>query len=76
MFLWLTLPDGVSSLRLFDLAIQRGVAFVPGPAFHAAGGGENTLRLNFSNCDEPRIVEGIKRLASALEELRFAQVAR
>ncbi|HML27168.1 MAG TPA: PLP-dependent aminotransferase family protein, partial [Methanomethylovorans sp.] len=30
MFLWVTLPEGVSSLELFDLAIEENVAFVPG----------------------------------------------
>jgi 2-aminoadipate transaminase len=66
MFLWLTLPSGTSATDLFQIAIEKGVAFVPGQAFHASGGGENTMRLKFSNCDPPRIVEGIRRLASAL----------
>jgi 2-aminoadipate transaminase len=69
MFIWATLPDGLSSLDLFQLAIERGVCFVPGPAFNANGGGENTMRLNFSNCDEPRIEEGIKRLGSAIAHM-------
>jgi 2-aminoadipate transaminase len=68
MFLWLTLPASISASELFDRAIAKGVAFVPGPAFFAKGGGENMMRLNFSNCDEPRIEEGIRRLAAALRE--------
>jgi 2-aminoadipate transaminase len=66
MFLWLALPIGYSAVRLFEHAIRMGVAFVPGPAFFAQGGGENTMRLNFSNCDESRIAEGIERLALAI----------
>jgi len=66
MFLWVTLPEDLSSLDLFDLAIKENVAFVPGNAFFADGSGDNTLRLNFSNSDEERIEEGIKRLGKAI----------
>jgi len=40
---------------------------VPGQAFYVDGGGHNTLRLNFSNADEARIIEGIQRLAEAIK---------
>ena len=69
MFLWVTLPEGLSSLDLFEIAIKENVAFVPGKAFFADGSGDNTLRLNFSNCDEEKIEEGIKRLGNAIYEL-------
>lgn len=69
MFLWVTLPEGLSSMDLFELAIKENVAFVPGQAFYADGSGENTLRLNFSNSDEEKIEEGIKRLGKAINEL-------
>ncbi|WP_319467476.1 PLP-dependent aminotransferase family protein [uncultured Pseudodesulfovibrio sp.] len=67
MFLWVTMPEGVSSMDLFDVAIKQKVAFVPGRPFYVDGSGENTLRLNFSNSDESRIEEGIKRLGKAIE---------
>lgn len=66
MFLWVTLPEGISSLKLFDKAIKENVAFVPGNAFYVDGSGDNTLRLNFSNADEAMIEEGIKRLGKAI----------
>ncbi|MHC4806841.1 MAG: aminotransferase-like domain-containing protein [Planctomycetota bacterium] len=69
MFLWITLPESLSSLRLFDLAKEENVAFVPGNAFYVDGGGNNTLRLNFSNSDEEKIEEGIKRLARVIKKL-------
>ncbi len=69
MFIWMTLPEKVSALKLFDLAIKENVAFVPGSAFYVDGGGENTLRLNFSNSDELKIEVGVKRLAKAIKEL-------
>jgi 2-aminoadipate transaminase len=69
MFLWVTLPENLSSLHLFKLATQENVAFVPGRAFYVDGGGDNTLRLNFSNSDEEKIEEGIKRLAKVIKRI-------
>jgi 2-aminoadipate transaminase len=70
MFVWITLPEGISSMDLLDLAIKKNVAFVPGSPFYTEDGiGNNTLRLNFSNSDFEQIEEGIKRLAGCLERL-------
>jgi 2-aminoadipate transaminase len=69
MFLWVTLPEGLSSLELFDLAIRENVAFVPGKAFFSKGGGDNMLRLNFSNSSEEKIEEGMGRLGGAIGKL-------
>ena len=69
MFLWVTLPEGVSSMDLFDLAIKENVAFVPGQAFYVDGSGINSLRLNFSNSNNEQIEEGIKRLGNAINKL-------
>jgi 2-aminoadipate transaminase len=69
MFLWVTLPKGVSSMHLFEQAAKQNVAFVPGHPFYVDGGGDNTLRLNFSNSDEAKIEAGIRRLADAMKTL-------
>jgi len=63
--LWVTLPESLSSLRLFDLAKKENVAFVPGNAFYVDGSGNNTLRLNFSNSDEEKSVwpDGVQYFA-------------
>ncbi|MDP2835482.1 MAG: PLP-dependent aminotransferase family protein [Methanobacteriaceae archaeon] len=66
MFIWVTLPEGISTLELFDMAIKEDVAFVPGQAFHVDGSGENTMRLNFSNSDPESIAEGMKRLGMVI----------
>jgi 2-aminoadipate transaminase len=73
MFLWVTLPKGLSSLDLFDLALKEKVAFVPGTPFYTDGGGMRHLRLNFSNADEQGIEIGIWRLGKALESLMGQQ---
>lgn len=69
MFLWVTLPEDLSPLKLFDLAIKENVAFVPGKAFYTDDMGDNTLRLNFSNSSADKIEEGIKRLGSVIGSL-------
>ena len=69
MFLWITLPEGMSSLELFDLAIDEKVAFVPGEAFYTENPELNTMRLNFSNCCEEEIVEGMQRLGNAIKKI-------
>ncbi|MCU0846252.1 MAG: PLP-dependent aminotransferase family protein [Spirochaetes bacterium] len=68
MFLWARLPEGRSSMELFDFAIGEKVAFVPGNPFYAFDPEPNTMRLNFTNSDEGTIDEGIKRLAKAYEK--------
>ncbi|MHC4617051.1 MAG: aminotransferase-like domain-containing protein [Planctomycetota bacterium] len=69
MFLWATLPEGVSSMELFELALDDKVAFVPGNPFYINEETTNTLRLNFSCVDEHAIETGIKRLAKSMERL-------
>jgi 2-aminoadipate transaminase len=69
MFLWVTLPEGISSMELFEIALKNKVAFVPGNPFYADERNVSSLRLNFSCVDEQTIIQGIKRLADSIEEL-------
>jgi len=68
MFLWLELPKTVSAKDLLPKAIERGVAYVYGSPFYPNGGGDNTMRLNYSNATLDQINEGIDRLAVLLKE--------
>jgi 2-aminoadipate transaminase len=69
MFLWVTMPKGWDAAEVLRLAIERKVAFVPGAPFHPNGGGENTMRINFSYSSPETIREGITRLAGVLREV-------
>lgn len=69
MFMWATLPEGVSSVKLFDLASKENVAFVPGDPFYVCEENTNTLRLNYTNSDEQTIEEGIRRLGGVIRSL-------
>jgi 2-aminoadipate transaminase len=66
LFLWVTLPEGLDSKALLADALKEKVAFVPGNAFHPVGGGERTMRLNFSYCTPEVIEEGIRRLGGVI----------
>lgn len=63
MFLWITGPADLDSSVLLARAVEHKVAFVPGRDFFPAGGGNNFLRLNYSNSTPERIREGVRRLA-------------
>jgi 2-aminoadipate transaminase len=69
MFLWGIMPECMDAAEVLKVAIQRKVAFVPGEAFHACGGGRNTMRINFSYSSPETIREGITRLGTTLKEL-------
>jgi Transcriptional regulators containing a DNA-binding HTH domain and an aminotransferase domain (MocR family) and their eukaryotic orthologs len=69
MFLWGILPEGMDSADVLKRAVEKKVAFVPGGAFHPRGGGENTMRINFSYSSPEDIREGVTRLGTTLKEL-------
>ena len=62
MFLWAELPEGLNATALFEKAVERKVAYVPGTHFYAHGGHDNTLRLNFTMADEAGIEKGMQLL--------------
>ena len=68
MFIWATLPPGYSSTELFERAIKKNIAILPGTPFYTDGGGETTMRLNFSNSTPERIEEGISCLGQVMKE--------
>lgn len=69
LFLFVTLPEGYDTKELFQIAIKENVAFVIGEVFYCDGGGQNTLRLNFSYVSDEKLIEGVKRLGKSIEEL-------
>ncbi len=69
LFLWSTLPEGFKSRDAFVRAVEKKVAFVPGGSFFPLGGGENTMRLNFSFPTPENTRLGIERLGWVLREM-------
>lgn len=69
LFLFLSLPEGMDTEELFQLAIEKNVAFVLGSVFHCDGSGKNTMRINFSFMDEKNNRIGVQRLAESINLL-------
>lgn len=67
LFFWLTLKRRVDTRALLPLAIERGVAFMPGEAFYPnPKEGVGTLRLNFSHACAEEAGRGLRILAELL----------
>ena len=66
LFLWLTLPECVDTVAMYDEALSKGVAYVAGCFFYTDRSHHNTMRLNFSFIDEEKMEPGIKTLAGVI----------
>lgn len=62
MFTWIRLPGAVDTAELLPVALERGVAFVPGWAFYAGAPDRSTLRMSFTTHDPAHTAEGMRRL--------------
>lgn len=69
LFAWVELPADMNARTYLERCLTENVAFVPGGSFFPNGGHENTLRLNFSNMPEDKIVEGITRMGRIFEQM-------
>jgi len=69
MFMMAALPPNMSSMKVFYEGIKEKVAVLPGIPFYVDGGGEDTIRLNFSNAGQEQIREGLDRLATVIRRL-------
>ncbi|HMA47594.1 MAG TPA: PLP-dependent aminotransferase family protein [Frankiaceae bacterium] len=67
-YTWVTLPEGLDAKAMLPRAVQAWVAYVPGTAFFADGGGGRHLRLSYCYPTPDRIREGVRRLATVLEQ--------
>ena len=68
MFAWVTLPKGIDTETMFLDAIKEKVAYVHGKAFHVDGGGERSMRLNFSYPSDEQIEIGMERLGNVAKQ--------
>ncbi len=66
LFLWITLPEGLSAGEVFDKAVEAGVAVVPGKTFYPHEDNDLNFRVNFCHASSDNIKEGIRRLGKVL----------
>ena len=69
MFLWAKLPNGMSAVDLYRVALTKGVAICPGDPFYEKARNVSTFRINYSNSSDEVIEKGIRLLGEACEEL-------
>lgn len=69
VFCWAALPPEYDSREVLKAALDEGVAFVIGKAFHCDGGGRSSLRLNYSFPSIEAIREGGARLGRAVRKV-------
>ena len=68
LFLWVTLPEDVDTVAMYDSALAAGVAYVAGSFFYLDGSHRNTMRLNFSFLACERMEAGVKLLAAEIRK--------
>ena len=68
LFLWVTVPEGVSARKVFDKCIEQKVAAVIGDAFYPNDKTDRSMRVNYSCMPDDKIVEGVKRMTKAIKE--------
>lgn len=70
MFIWVEGPKGFNMSEINKMAIEKGIAFVPGEVFFPKNGdGTNTLRLNFTMSTPKTIENAIKTLGNLFSSL-------
>ena len=67
LFLFLTLPEGIDTIEMYDEALSKGVAYVAGSFFFLDGSHRNTMRLNFSFIAEEKMEPGMKLLGEIVK---------
>jgi 2-aminoadipate transaminase len=67
MFVWVMLPENMVASELLKIAVQEGVAFVPGDVFYAGEPARNAMRINFTHTPPTLVPEATARLARALQ---------
>ncbi len=67
-FVWVTLPSSIDAEALLPIAMDAGVAYLPGEMFYPDDRGHNRLRLSFSYASPAAIETGINALATAIQE--------
>lgn len=68
MFLWVTVPEGIDTEKMFEKAKENKVAYVPGKPFYAREPERNTMRVNYTYLSDDNVELGIQRIAKTLKE--------
>ncbi|WP_301169775.1 PLP-dependent aminotransferase family protein [Brevibacillus nitrificans] len=76
MFLWLSINRAIDTAELLEVAVQEGVAFVPGASFFTGQPERNTLRLNYTHATPDVIETGMGRLMTAIDKVLASRLSK
>lgn len=76
LFIWVRVPDDVDRKKLYAMAQENGVNYLPGTSFHYQNRNKPYLRLAFGHLSEQQIEDGIPILARCIRESRTSNEAR
>lgn len=68
--LWIRLPEGIDSSKLYERCKKDMVLITPGTIFLKGKEGEQHIRISFSGVDVPDITKGIAIIGNAIEEIK------
>lgn len=68
--LWIRLPDGIDSSKLYERCKKDMVLITPGTIFLKGKEGEQHIRISFSGVDVPDITKGIAIIGNAIEDIK------
>ncbi|MFZ2755550.1 MAG: PLP-dependent aminotransferase family protein [Atopobiaceae bacterium] len=68
LFLWVSLPPYFDTNQMLSVALEHGVAYVPGTNCFPDGRGRESMRLCYSYESPENIHEAIKRLADVIDD--------
>ncbi|MDQ7968989.1 MAG: PLP-dependent aminotransferase family protein [Oxalicibacterium faecigallinarum] len=66
--LWVELPAGVDSMKLYERALERGITIGPGTMFSISDSYRNFIRLNYSYAWSRDIDEALKTLGQLVAD--------
>lgn len=68
--LWIRLPEGIDSSKLYERCKKNMVLITPGTIFLKGKEGEEHIRISFSGVDVPDITKGIAIIGNTIEEIK------
>lgn len=66
LYLWVSLPAGISSEALLRASLLEGTAFLPGTLCYVGEPDDGFIRITVAALEEARLREGLARIAAAL----------
>ncbi|WP_372713211.1 PLP-dependent aminotransferase family protein [Ilyobacter sp.] len=68
LFFWVKIPEWMDSEKFYNIALRRGVAFLPGRVFYQKNDPSPYLRMSFAGVNEGEIKTGMRYFKEAFEE--------